>query len=264
MKFLFSNLSKRQSVASGAITIAVFSIVSKLLGLVRHTLIASQFGTDAIAESFFAAFRIPDFLFNALVLGALSTAFVPVFLELFTNKKVSDATIPEDISTDSGEESLVSVNIDYANQITAISTAKRWKLLKKLTQFTASSKDTPHFDLTNAFLNLLLIVLTLSAGILWIITPALTEKLVPGFDSGRLSLTISFTRIMLISPILFGVSNVLSSSLQAFKRFTAFALAPVLYNAGIIFGIAVLYPLIGPAGLAYGVVIGALLHLHVQ
>ena len=113
MKSLFANLSKRQSVASGAITIALFSIVSKLLGLVRHTLIASQFGTGPIAESFFAAFRIPDFLFNALVLGAISTAFIPVFLDLFTNKKLSDATVPEDLSTDSSEESLVSVNIDY-------------------------------------------------------------------------------------------------------------------------------------------------------
>lgn len=254
MKFLFTNLSKRQSVASGAITIALFSIVSKLLGLIRHTLIASQFGTGPIAESFFAAFRIPDFLFNALVLGALSTAFIPVFLDLFTNKKLSKTTVPQDLSTDASEESLVSANIDYS----------RWKLFKKLTQFTASPKDTPHFDLTNAFLNLLLIVLAVSAGFLWIITPALTQKLVPGFDEERLSLTISFTRIMLISPILFGVSNVMSSSLQAFKRFTAFALAPVLYNAGIIFGIVVLYPLVGAIGLAWGVVIGALFHLLAQ
>jgi putative peptidoglycan lipid II flippase len=52
--------------------------------------------------------------------------------------------------------------------------------------------------------------------------------------------------------------------LNAFKRFTSFALAPVLYNLGIIFGIVVLTPRYGLMGLAYGVVFGAFLHLAIQ
>lgn len=255
MKSLLLNFSKGQSVISGTLTIALFSIVSKILGLVRHTLIASQFGTGPIAESFYAAFRIPDFLYNALVLGALSTAFIPVFLDLFTNKKVSEKTAPQDMSPDSGEESLVSPSVDYT---------KRWKLLQKFKQFTTTSKDTPHWDLANALLNTLLVLVFTSACVLWFITPAIMPKLVPGFDAERLSLAITLTRIMLISPLLFAASNVLNSALQAFKRFTSFALAPVLYNSGIIIGIVILYPTMGSVGLAWGVILGAFLHLLVQ
>jgi putative peptidoglycan lipid II flippase len=56
----------------------------------------------------------------------------------------------------------------------------------------------------------------------------------------------------------------MSSVLQAVRRFTFFALAPVVYSLGIILGIVLLYPIIGPVGLAWGVVLGACLHLLVQ
>lgn len=69
---------------------------------------------------------------------------------------------------------------------------------------------------------------------------------------------------MLVAVIVFGVSNVISSILQAQQRLASFALAPVLYNVGIILGIYIIVPQWGAYGLAGGVVLGSLLHLAVQ
>jgi len=67
------------TVSGGAIIIAFFSIISKILGLLRDRLLASQFGAGADLDVYFAAFKIPDFIFNILILGALSAAFIPIF-----------------------------------------------------------------------------------------------------------------------------------------------------------------------------------------
>ncbi|MCI0597490.1 hypothetical protein L0Y34_00210 [Candidatus Parcubacteria bacterium] len=68
-------------------------------------------------------------------------------------------------------------------------------------------------------------------------------------------------RMLLLQPILLGLSGVLTSVTQVHRRFILFALSPVLYNAGIIIGALFLYPVFGLQGLGVGVLIGALLHL---
>jgi putative peptidoglycan lipid II flippase len=72
------------------------------------------------------------------------------------------------------------------------------------------------------------------------------------------------TKIFLLSPVIFTVSNVFGSILNSQKKFLIANLAPVLYNCGIIFGLLVLYPAWGLQGLGWGVILGALLHLLVQ
>lgn len=59
--------------------IAFFSLLSRLVGLLRDRIFASSFGAGAELDVYYAAFRIPDFLFNLLILGTLSAAFIPVF-----------------------------------------------------------------------------------------------------------------------------------------------------------------------------------------
>lgn len=76
--------------------------------------------------------------------------------------------------------------------------------------------------------------------------------------------TVALTKIMLLQPIFLGLSNVLGSIVQARRRFFVYALSPLLYNLGIISGVVFLYPLIGIAGLAWGVVFGAVLHFAIQ
>jgi putative peptidoglycan lipid II flippase len=71
-------------------------------------------------------------------------------------------------------------------------------------------------------------------------------------------------RILLVQPILLGVSGVIASVTQVKRRFMVYALSPVLYNAGIIVGAVFFYPVFGLAGVAYGVVIGSVLHVIVH
>jgi len=87
---------------------------------------------------------------------------------------------------------------------------------------------------------------------------------VPGFSGEKLEQTILLSRIMFLSPFLLGISAVMGGVLQAMKRFMAFSLAPVFYNLGIIFGALVLAPRYGIAGVAWGVILGAFLHLATQ
>lgn len=86
----------------------------------------------------------------------------------------------------------------------------------------------------------------------------------PGFSSGDRALVITLTRIMMVSPVLLGISNIISAVVQTHRRFLTFALSSVCYNLGIIFGILVFLPRWGISGLAAGVVLGALLHMLVQ
>jgi putative peptidoglycan lipid II flippase len=72
------------------------------------------------------------------------------------------------------------------------------------------------------------------------------------------------TRLLLVQPILLGLSGVLASVTQVHRRFALFALSPVLYNIGIIAGAVFLYPQWGLPGIGIGVVIGALAYLAVN
>lgn len=70
--------------------------------------------------------------------------------------------------------------------------------------------------------------------------------------------------VLLAQPVLLGVSTIMTSVVQMRGRYVLYALAPLLYNTSIIAGVAWLYPLFGIAGIAFGVVCGALLHLLIQ
>ena len=67
-----------------------------------------------------------------------------------------------------------------------------------------------------------------------------------------------------MAQLFFVVSYLFTGILQSYQRFLIPALAPVFYNVGIIFGILFLTPPFGMYGVAFGVVIGALLHLLIQ
>jgi putative peptidoglycan lipid II flippase len=71
-------------------------------------------------------------------------------------------------------------------------------------------------------------------------------------------------RILLIQPFVLGLSSIVSSVVQYYGRYFIYALAPLLYNIGIIIGIIFFAPRFGIIGLGYGVVLGSLLHLAIQ
>ena len=91
VKSIFSLLGTRQtSILSGAAIIMVMVLMSKILGLARDRLLAHIFPPDTVAI-FFAAFRLPDLIFQLLILGAMSVAFIPIFTEYLETKSKRDA-----------------------------------------------------------------------------------------------------------------------------------------------------------------------------
>jgi len=120
------------------------------------------------------------------------------------------------------------------------------------------------FKYFSNFLNLFLISLILICGILFIFTPQLISGIAHGFSAENKELTVLLARIMLLSPIFLGISNIISGILRVFQRFLITSLAPIVYNLGIIFGIVFFVPRIGLSGLAWGVVLGGFLHLLIQ
>ncbi|MHB1330880.1 MAG: murein biosynthesis integral membrane protein MurJ [Minisyncoccota bacterium] len=94
--------------------------------------------------------------------------------------------------------------------------------------------------------------------------PSLSGILFKGFEPVALEKVVSLSRVLLLSPILLGLSNLFGSLTQAYNRFLIYAFAPVLYNAGIIFGITTLAPNLGIRGIAYGVIAGSFMHMAIQ
>jgi len=66
------------SISSAALIISAAGILSRVIGPLRDRILASHFGAGNTLDAYYAAFRVPDLLYNLLILGALSAAFIPV------------------------------------------------------------------------------------------------------------------------------------------------------------------------------------------
>lgn len=130
-------------------------------------------------------------------------------------------------------------------------------------RFEASPEKGKTFS--NSVFTVFFFAMAVVAAIAWFAAPWLAPKLLPGFArDAALPELISSIRIMLLSPFFLGLSNLYSSLTQMRHRFLVYAVSPVLYNAGIILGIVLVYPVWGAQGLAVGVALGAFLHMAVQ
>lgn len=207
----FLNEKPTQSIAAAAFIISLAGIASRVLGLLRDRILAGQFGAGDTLDAYYAAFRIPDLIYNLVIIGALSAAFIPVFTQLITEKKEEDG----------------------------------WKLSSGI------------LSLQICITGVLLIILA-------IFTPQLMHLVTPGFSGEKMDLTITLTRIMFLSPFLLGISGIFGGILVSFKKFLIYSLAPIFYNIGIIIGAVYFVKLWGPIGLAWGVVLGAVMHMLVQ
>lgn len=199
------------SISSGAFIIAITSMASRLLGVLRDRILAAEVGPGNLLDAYFTAFRIPDTVYNLIVLGALSAGFIPVFLDCLTKE---------------GKE-------------------KAWEVV-------------------NNALKALVLVLAVVCAVLFVLTPWLARLIAPGFDVHTNSITITMTRIMLLSPIFFGMSSLFGGVLQSLRLFFVYSIAPIFYNIGIIVGALYFVPVWGISGLAFGVILGAFLHMAVQ
>ena len=200
----------KSKIFRASVLLAFFTIVGKLLGLWRDRILAGQFGASVDLDVYYAAFRIPDLIFNLFILGATSSAIVPIFIEYYHKER-----------------------------------PLAWQV-------------------AGNFLNVMSAGVVLVSVVAMIFAEPIARLIGPGFEPESTKLLAGLIRIMLISSMIFAVSTILGSILHALQRFVAYSLAPVFYNLGIIAGAVYLAPRLGIFGVAWGVVIGAALHLLVQ
>jgi putative peptidoglycan lipid II flippase len=192
-----------------AYILALFTVGSQLLALIRDRVLAHQFGAGPELDLYYTAFRIPDVLY---VLFA-STLSVYVLIP-FVSKKLETST-----------------------------EAARTFL--------------------SQFLSLFVLVYGAVALIAIIYAPTILEFFFPGFSGSRETLVL-LVRILLVQPMLLGISSLFGVITQIEHRFILYAISPLLYNLGIIVGAVFLYPHLGLSGLVLGVLLGAVGHVCIQ
>jgi putative peptidoglycan lipid II flippase len=149
-------------------------------------------------------------VFQLVVLGALSAAFIPVFSEYF-NKSEEEA-----------------------------------------------------YKLASSLITLLMTIFIFFSIIIFIFALPFSKIITGNFSGEQITLMVRMTRLMLLAQAFFLISNFFSAMIQSQKRFLIPALAPILYNLGIIFSVWFLGGSLGVWAAAIGVVIGAFLHLLIQ
>lgn len=201
-----------KTIIGAATVVGILSFGSRVVGFVRDRVLAGEFGAGDTLDVYYAAFRIPDLLFNLIVVGALSASFIPLFLSHYQSP---------------------------------LGKRSAW-------------------EFTNNALHLIGgAMLVISIGLILFSEP-LAALVAPGFHEVKQLRVVGFMRVMFLAQILLAISLIYGSVLQSLKKFLLYSLAPIFYNVGIIIGAVWLVDLVGPIGLAWGVVLGAFLHLIVQ
>lgn len=219
VKKVFNLLNREfKNINQAAIILGFFTLLSQILGLVRDRMFAHNLGPSTSLDVYYAAFRIPDFIFVSVASLASVTVLLPFLVEKLGVK----------------EDGELNGN-----------SAKAKKFL-------------------NDTFTVFLVAMIVASIIAFVFMPSLVKFVAPGFSGLELKELISLSRIMVLSPIFLGLSNLFGSVTQMFKKFFVFALSPLFYNIGIILGILVFYPVWGLSGLAFGVVLGALMHMLIQ
>lgn len=211
VRHIFQLFSREfRDVREAAFLLAVATVASNLLALLRDRLLASRFGAGIELDMYYAAFRVPDLLYAFSLFFVASTVIIPLFLERM-----------------------------------------------------AESEDRAR-EFVDTVLAAFLLCISILAIAAYICMPFIVPLYVPGFDADHQWHVVQMARILLISPLFLGLSGLVSSILQSFRKFFVYAASFLFYNIGIIAGILVFAPRWGLSGLAWGVVLGALLHLLIQ
>lgn len=136
-------------------------------------------------------------------------------------------------------------------------------LSERLTLQNAADPD--GWKLTSGVLNTLLLVVLIAAVIGAILALPLVQLFVaPGFSLEIQQLTANLMRLSLISTIIFSISSLAGAVLHTRQHFLLPAIAPLIYNLGIMGGALFLTAPYGVFGLIYGAILGALGHFLIQ
>lgn len=210
VKRISNALNRKNSVTGASVILIITLFLSNVLGMIRDHFLTQKIPTDLLSV-YYAAFRIPDFIFNILILGAITSAFIPIFTTLISQKKEKEA-----------------------------------------------------WNVASSVINLALLFLLVISVILLFLMPLLVPLFVPGFDVEKQNEVVKLARIMLLSPIFFGLSYIIGGILNSFKRFLVYALAPLIYNLTIIGGTLLFADKYSVVAVSIAVVCGAFLHFLIQ
>jgi len=202
-----------RGVNEAALLLGGFTLLSQLLGLIRDRTLAHTVGAGPVLDVYYAAFRIPDFLYISIASLASVTVLMPFLMDRINNDNSS--------------------------------TLKAKKFMDNV--FSAY-----------------MLFMAIASILIAIFIPYIATLIAPGFSEAQIDLLVTTSRIMLLSPIFIGLSNLISTVTQLFRNFLVFSMSPIFYNLGILFGVIFLYPKFGVHGLAVGVVVGAVMHFLIQ
>ena len=198
------------SIRGASLVLIITLTLSNILGLLRDHFLAAYIPTSQL-DIYFAAFRIPDLIFNFFILGAITSVFIPIFCDYIAGDNLKEG----------------------------------WRV-------------------TNILLNIAILVMIGFAILMFFLMPWAMHLVVPNFSPERIEKTVTLSRLLMLPPIFFAASYIISGVLNSFKRFVAYSLAPLIYNLSIIVGTLLFGSKIGILGVVYFVIAGAALHLLVQ
>src|SRR3990172_3964441 len=84
-------MSENRQIARAAGLVGLLTLISRIAGLVRDSVVGYYLGSGMAADAFFVAFRLPNLLRRFVAEGAMSTAFIPVFTDYLTNRSREEA-----------------------------------------------------------------------------------------------------------------------------------------------------------------------------
>ncbi len=201
----------QNTILSAAFIILMSTGFGAILGVVKNRLLAAKFGVSSELAVFYTADYIPSLLYSVLIVGAVSTVFIPIFTGLL--KK----------------------NRDEA------------------------------FKTASTIINSTLIFFLMVGTVIVVFAPVIFK--VVSLNQFSVKDTImggNLMRLLVISQMFLVCGSLATCILQSFKYFLIPALAPIVYNLGILLGIIFLSPKIGIYGPAVGVIIGAVVHFAIQ
>jgi putative peptidoglycan lipid II flippase len=139
-----SKTFRENKIGTTTVIIAVFSLLAKVLGLARDAVFSHQFGAGVMIDAYFAAFRIPDFIYNLLILGTFSVAFIPVFSEYLMKDEDEASTLASSI-----------INVTLVMML--VLTALAFIFIDPLTRAIAPGFHGQAYDLTKLFTRIFLL-----------------------------------------------------------------------------------------------------------
>jgi len=201
---------RQKTILSAALIIMLMIAASRVLGLMRNRVLAHFFSVEDLSV-YFAAFRIPETIFEVLVFGTFSSAFIPIFTSYISQKKKDEA-----------------------------------------------------WNIASISLNFAFLIFLVLAIFIFIFAGPLYRLIAPGFSPEQALQIANLARVLLLAQAFFVLSYFLTSVLESMQRFLVPALAPILYNLGIVLGTIFLSSSMGLYAPVIGAVIGAFFHFLIQ